>query len=118
MIEFETIPEFNKEYERFCKKYHNFSSDFERFKLALRTSPTKLGGVVHVSKLGNSVSIPIFKAKHFRCSCMKGKGSRSGVRVIYGYIESEGKIIFTHVYYKKNDDTDFNPDRLVKYFPK
>ena len=53
--------------------------------------------------------------KHFRCRALK-KGSRSGIRVVYAYLEDEDRIEFVEVYYKKKDDRDCDRDRILKYY--
>ncbi len=42
----------------------------------------------------------IYKAKKFACRSLKGKGVRSGIRVIYAYFEKEDRIELIEIYYK------------------
>jgi len=74
-----------------------------------------LPAIVQITGLGIKTSI--YKVKHFRCKCMKGKGSHSGIRIIYAYIPEESKIEFVEIYYKEKDDRDCDRARIKRYYP-
>ena len=57
----------------------------------------------------------IYKAKKFACRSLKGKGSRSGIRVIYAYFEKEDKIELIEIYYK-GDKKKENRKRILKHY--
>ena len=42
---------------------------------------------------------PIYKVRHFRCKALKGKGSRSGIRVIYAYEQDKALVTLIEVYH-------------------
>jgi len=113
----DSIPEFEKDLKKLKKKYRTLSDDLEIFKSALEVDPRNLTGVVQIP-LGEKIKTDIYKARKFRCKSLKGKGSKSGIRVIYAYIpeeDKEDKIIFIEIYYKgKKSNHDIK--RIEKYF--
>jgi len=115
-IKFEAVPEFRKELSHAIKKYRHLENDFERFKKALEINqPQEMRGTFRINSLGINVKIPIYKVKHFRSLDFKGKGSKSGFRVIYAHMNEEHKIIFIE-FYHKNNTTNHDVKRIKKYF--
>lgn len=57
------------------------------------------GGIFRISGLSFSTP-PIFKAKKFACRALRGRGSKSGIRVIYAYNEKEDRIDLIEIYFK------------------
>lgn len=66
------------------------------------------GGIFRIP--GLSFSTPrIFKVKKFACRSLRGRGSKSGIRVIYAYDEKEDRIDLIEIYFKgdkENEDRD------------
>lgn len=115
-VEFEAVPEFPKELEKLSKKYKSLHKDFGNFKKVLtKTMPNHVSGTVIISGLGENVKIPIYKVKHFRSRDFKGRGSRSGFRIIYAHIQNSEKVIFIEIYHK-NNKTNHDEGRIKKYF--
>ncbi len=115
-IKFEAAPEFRKELNSSIKKYRHLEEDFGRFKKALEINqPQEMRGTFRISNLGINVKIPIYKVKHFRSLDFKGKGSKSGFRIIYAHMNEEHKIIFIE-FYHKNNKMNHDVKRIKKYF--
>lgn len=116
MTEFEELPEFSRDLKNISKKYRSIYQDLGVLKKALTVkNPYGVPGTERISGLGAGVSLPIYKVRHFRCASLKGKGSRSGIRVIYAFKEDEDKIIFIEMYHK-NDQSNHNRERILMYF--
>jgi len=114
-MEFSRLPKFNKEFKTLLKKYRTLNDDLETLKKVLREYPRGYHPVIiRISGLG--IETEIYKVMHFRCKALKHKGSRSGIRVIYAYFEEKQKIEFVAIYYKKKDDTDYDKNRVLKYY--
>jgi len=117
MTEFLQVDEFKKELKKLNKKYKTLNNDLksnfcEVLDLEL---PNHLPGTFRISGLGEEVKVPIYKLKHFRCKSLKGKGSRSGIRVIYAYDNDEDKVTLIEIYYKSKQENE-NRERILKYF--
>ncbi|MEA1957758.1 MAG: hypothetical protein U9N01_05325 [Euryarchaeota archaeon] len=117
MTEFLQVDEFKKELKKLNKKYKSLNNDLksnfcEVLDLEL---PNHLPGTFRISGLGEEVKVPIYKLKHFRCKSLKGKGSRSGIQVIYAYDNDEDKVTLIEIYYKSKQENE-NRERILKYF--
>ncbi|MGB7532523.1 MAG: hypothetical protein WA977_06040 [Halobacteriota archaeon] len=115
MTDFEEILEFSKDLQKMHKKFRTIYDDLEAFKKALASDlPNHLSGTVQISNLGQDVKDPIYKVRHFRCKTLKGKGSRSGIRVIYAYQQDKDKVTLIEVYHKSKQENE-NRERILKY---
>lgn len=117
MTEFLQVDEFKKDLKKLNKKYKSLNNDLksnfcEVLDLEL---PNHLPGTFRISGLGEEVKVPIYKLKHFRCKSLKGKGSRSGIRVIYAYDNDEDKVTLIEIYHKSKQENE-NRERILKHF--
>ncbi len=111
---FTTVPEFDSEFDRLLKKYRSLEEDLKVLKAVLLKYPRGYEPVVfRIPGLG--IETEIYKVKNFRCKALN-RGSRSGIRVIYAYLEATQEIKFVEIYYKEKDDVDCNKERIRKYF--
>ena len=122
-MEFSYLDEFNKEFKQLLKKYRTLQEDFDLFKeriLTYRENGTgkflfwRPPGIVRISNLG--IETEVYKVKHFSCRALKGRGSRSGIRIIYAYFPDNTKVEFVQIYFKERDDTDCDKERIRRYY--
>ena len=114
-MEFTELAEFKKELKYLLKKYRSLNHDLALLKEFLETHPR--GYEPHVFPINNlGIQTEILKVKHFRCTALKGKGSRSGIRIIYAYFATQNKVEFVEIYYKEHDDSDCDIARIKKYY--
>ena len=114
-MEFSELKEFTREFKTLAKKFRSLEADLKILKDFLKIYPSGYGDhTVRISGLG--VETEIYKVKHFRCQALKGKGSRSGIRIVYAYLRGKGRIEFTEIYYKEHDDTDCDKERIRRYY--
>jgi hypothetical protein len=115
--EIRRIPEFERDLKK-LKKFHSLEDDLTIFIQNQLKLTHKLNienkGVVPISNLG--ISYPkIFKAKKFACKSLKGKGSASGIRIIYVYFDKEDIIDLVEIYYKGDKENE-DRERILKYY--
>lgn len=122
-MEFSRLDEFNREFKRLLRKYRTLDEDFNLFKeriLSYRENGTGKflywhpPGIIRINDLG--IQTEIYKVKHFTCKALKGKGSRSGIRIIYAYFSESDRIEFIEIYYKENDGSDCDKSRIKQYY--
>lgn len=122
-MEHSQLDEFGKEFKKLLKKYRTLNEDFELFKdriLSYRENGSgkflfwRPPGIVRISNLG--IQTELYKVKHFACKTLKGKGSRSGIRIVYAYFPEQDKVEFVEIYYKKQDSTDCDYQRIKHYY--
>jgi len=115
MTDFEEIPEFSKDLKKMHKKFRTIYDGLEAFEKALASGlPNHLSGTVQISDLGRDVKDPLYKVRHFRCKALKGKGSRSGIRVIYAYEQDKDKVMLIEMYHKSKQENE-NRERILKH---
>ena len=115
-VKFEAVPEFNKELKKLSKRYKLLNEDFEKFRtVSTKKLPDHTPGTFEISGLGANVKVPIYKVKHFRSRDFRGRGSRSGFRIIYTHIQHSNIIIFIEIYHRGNK-SNHDIGRIKKYF--
>lgn len=118
--EIKKLTEFENDFKKLSKRFRTLDEDLEVFIDKQLKLYHKLGidnnGIFHISNMG--INCPkIYKAKKFACKSLKGKGSASGIRIIYGHYEKEDIIEFVEIYYK-GDKGNENRERVLKYYKK
>lgn len=114
-MQFFRLSAFDKELKKLLKKYRSLNEDLNVLKQVLEKFPRVHKPIVFpISGLDIRPGIEIYIVKHFKCTALKGKGARSGIRIVYAYFESEQKIEFIEIYYKDKKDCDRK--RILKYY--
>lgn len=117
-ISFETTPEFNKDLKKLAKKYRTLHQDLELLKKATIN-------IYHNLHIDNQSIFPIqtfcnteihsYKIKKFASKSFKGKGVKTGLRLIYIFIERTRKAILVEIYYKGEKNNE-DCKRLKHYY--
>jgi len=107
--EINRLPEFDKDLKKLSKKFGSLPDDLEIFIQTQLNLYHKLqidnGGIFRIPGLSFSTP-PVFKAKKFACRALKGRGSKSGVRIIYAYHEKEDRIDLIEIYFKGDKEIE------------
>ena len=117
-IEVVEVDEFGKDVKKLGKRFRHIKEDISRSVEAIKTEPSNFHHSVRISGLGSGADTPVFKLKHFRSTDLKGKGCRSGIRLIYAWEDELRKLSLIEVYYHDDESTDCNKARILKYFIK
>ena len=113
-IEFETLPEFQKDLKHLLKKYRTLNEDMEVVRKDLNDEPGQSPPFsFRIDNLG--IETCIIKVKKIACKALKGKGVNSGLRMIYAYFETWAKIIFIELYHKNDKETE-DRQRILENF--
>jgi mRNA-degrading endonuclease RelE of RelBE toxin-antitoxin system len=111
---FDELDEFKKDFKRLLKKYKTLNEDFEIIKKVLDAVSEERPPVSYgISGLG--IQSNIIKIKRIACKAMKGKGSNTGLRLIYDYEKNLEKITMIEVYFKGDKENE-DRQRIKKYF--
>jgi hypothetical protein len=105
----ERTPEFTKDLKKLLKRFRTLEEDLETFinvqMVLYHKHNIDNQGIVPIS--GLEIHTPkIFKARKFACKALKGKGARSGIRVIYSYFQVIERIELIEIYYKGNQENE------------
>ena len=111
------LPEFEKDFKKLAKRFRTLQEDLQNFieiqlKLLHKDKIDNLG-IVRIPGLAAERPF-IYKARKFACKALKGKGSNSGIRIIYAYFEDKDKIEFIEIYYKGDQDNE-DRQRILNY---
>ncbi|OIO49505.1 MAG: hypothetical protein AUJ36_02090 [Parcubacteria group bacterium CG1_02_41_26] len=111
-IKYNAIDLFQKDLKRLLKKYRTLEDDLE-------TAKRDAIELYHLKRIDNQSIFPIqgfctekiqiCKIKKFACKSLKGKGSKSGIRVIYAFYCQNCKVDFIEIYFKgekENEDRE------------
>lgn len=109
---------FNKQFKKLLKKFRSLEEDL----LVAEKNTVKL---LHEGKIDNNSiervpnlkhnEIEIYKLKKFACKSLKGKGVRSGIRIVYARSVKTMEIEYLEIYYKEKDNTDMDYDFVKQY---
>ena len=106
-MNFDELPEFQKDYKRPGKRYKSLIDDLQEFRNVVSVVP--LGNSKHFYIITQTEIFYIVKARLF-CRYLKG----SSLRVVYAYFEQEQRIEFIEVYFKGDMENE-NYDRIMEY---
>ena len=113
-MEFDTLPEYDKDLKRLLKKYRTLTSDIEDVKKVLSIRPDAQPPFsFRIDGLG--IENCVIKVKKIASDSFKGKGVNSGLRLIYAYFQETETIILIELYHK-NDKENEDKERILLNF--
>lgn len=115
-----------KRHERFEKQFSKLLGRFKTLEEDLKVAQSAAIELLHERKMDNhsiflipgfnDVNIKIYKIKKFACKSLKGKGARSGIRIIYAFYPTKSEVEFLGIYYKDKEDSDMDYGFEKSYF--
>lgn len=108
-IRIERLKVFDRDFKKLNKKFKTLEDDLQTF-IKYQLNPFQLldhnnKGIEHFSDLG--ITYPrIYKVTKFSSKSLKGRGARSGVRIIYAYFEDEIRVEFVEIYFKGDKELE------------
>jgi len=113
-MEFDTLPEFDKDLKQLLKRYRTLKEDLGEIKTILKKKPDERPPFsFRIADLG--LETCLIKVKKIACKALKGRGVNSGLRLIYAWFKNEQKITFVELYHK-NDKGNEDRQRIVDNF--
>ncbi len=107
---------FDRDLKKLAKKYNSLFDDISIFEVALSTVRKEpLSDTPRISNLGAKYEkYPVYKVKAFRCRALKGKGSKSGFRIIY-YDDVKSDVIHLIQMYHKSTTEMHDSVRITEF---
>ena len=116
-MNYKSTPEFEKDLKKLLKKFRTLKEDIETAKI----NTIELYHIREINNLSvfqvpgfHSQDAVIFKLKKFSCKSLKGKGVKSGIRIIYAFYPKDLLVQFIEIYYKP-DQANEDQDRIREY---
>lgn len=106
-MNFNELPEFQKELKRLGKKYKSLPDDLQEFCNVVSAVP--LGNSKHFNIITKTEVLHVVKARLF-CRYLKG----ASLRIVYSYFELEQKIEFIELYFKGDKENE-DRERIKEY---
>ena len=106
-MNFDELPEFQKELKRLGKKYKSLSDDLQEFCNVVSAAP--LGNSKHFNVITQTELFCIVKARLF-CRYLKG----ASLRIVYSYFAQEKKFEFIEIYFKGKKENE-DRERIKEY---
>ena len=114
MINYKTLPVFDKDFKALLKRYRTLESDFETFKkYTIET--------FYEQKTPTTAFVPVEgfcgedyvsnKVRKFACKSLPGRGNQSGIRIIFVWQETLRLATFVEMYFK-GDKPEEDRERL------
>lgn len=111
---FEEIKPFKKDLKKLGKRYRTLPDDLETLKKVLRVHPeARPPFSFEISGLG--LESCIIKVRKMACRSLPGRGSNTGLRVVYAHFEEEDRIVFIELYFKGDKENE-NRERILEFF--
>lgn len=117
VISYGETPEFKKDFKKLAKRFRSLPDDLKLAKEAAIE-------LYHIREINNLAIYPmpgfcttetqVCKIKKFACKTLKGKGSKSGIRIIYAFHRNILKVDFLEIYYK-GDKANEDRERIKRY---
>jgi len=111
--------EFARDFKRLLKKFPSLAEDLaivKQYDIELfHCQKIDRRGIFKIENAGNDENLQFFKIKKFACKALKGRGSKSGIRVIYAFHCNNSKVVFIEIYFKgekENEDRERIKDYL------
>jgi len=117
-LTYSSTEEFERDLKRLLKKFRSLKEDIavaKAFAIEL----------YHTQKINKQAIFPIpqfctdevliCKLKKFACKALKGRGVKSGIRIVYAFHVKSQLIEFIQIYFKGETENE-NKDRIKRYF--
>lgn len=118
-IRYKRHVQFEKRIKKLLRKYRTLEED-------LMITQAMAIELLHINNLDNhsielipgfdNEKVKIHKIKKFACKALKGKGVKSGIRIIYAFYPECLEVEYLEIYYKERSDTDMDYDFVREYF--
>ena len=97
--------EFGRDVVRLQKRFPSLPGDLENAKRSAvdlyHTHGKDCGGIFKVPGFQNG-KVEIYKLKKFTCRSLKGRGAKTGIRVIYAFFLDSVKVVLIQMYFKSD----------------
>ncbi len=111
------IEEFKKDLKKLKKRFRSIEEDLKIMVGAQLKAFHFFGvdnkGIVRLDGVGDANGI-FYKVRKFACKSLKGKGNRSGIRVIYLFDKHSKTVTLIEIYYKQDKETE-SQERINKF---
>jgi mRNA-degrading endonuclease RelE of RelBE toxin-antitoxin system len=117
MMKYEETPEFGRDLKRLLKRFPTLRDDLETLKksaIELRYGQGIDNGAVFEIPGFCRPTLKVAKVKKFACKSIKGRGNRTGLRLIFVLHTEERRVVLLQLYFKA-DQANEDRERIKGY---
>ncbi|MEA3273112.1 MAG: hypothetical protein U9Q72_00745 [Patescibacteria group bacterium] len=118
MMDYNETEEFKRDFKKLLKKFPSLVDDLKvnkQYRIELfHCKEIDSRSIFEIQGAANTAELKFFKVKKFQCKNLKGRGAKSGIRLIYAYFPVEQKIVFIEIYFKA-DQSNENKRRIIDF---
>ena len=100
---------FDRDIKQLKRRYRTLEDDLGTLidtpLFAYHKLPIEVDGVWRIDDLGD-IRLLVYKVKKFACQSLKGKGVRTGLRLIYAFDADKDRIELIEIYIKSDQQTE------------
>lgn len=113
-MEFESLPDYDRDLKKLLKKYRTLSGDIEDVKKVLSIRPDASPPFSYrIDGLG--IESCVIKVRKIASDSFKGRGVNSGFRLVYAYFKEPEKIVLIELYHKSEKENE-DRERILTNF--
>lgn len=109
-MKYEETTEFNHDFKKLLKKFSSLRGDLEinkKYRIELfHIEKIDSRSIFKIEGVKNCEELQFFKIKKFQCKSLKGRGAKSGIRVIYAFLPTQQKVVFLEIYFKAKQENE------------
>ena len=109
-MNYKETEEFSRDFKKLLKKFRSLNDDLninKKYTIELfHIKNIDNRGIFSIQGVGNTAELQFFKVKKFQCKNLKGRGAKSGIRIIYAFFPAQQKIVFLEMYFKTNQENE------------
>jgi len=117
-INYSETVEFKRDFKKLFKKFLSLAEDLavaKQYDIELfHCQKIDRHGIFKIDNTGNEENLQFFKIKKFACKSLKGRGSKSGIRIIYAFYCQSYKVEFIEIYFKGEKENE-DRERIKEY---
>lgn len=110
MMNYDETKEFTRDLNRLLKKFTTLVEDLEVVKKnaieLFHVHKIDNRSVIEIQGVGNTEELQFYKIKKFACKSLKGRGVKSGIRVVYAYFPKKKEVVLLEIYFKKGQENE------------
>ena len=104
--------------EKIISIFPSLKEDFEinkQYRIELfHNNNTDNNSIEEIKGVGNTKKLRFFKITKFQCKSLKGRGAKSGIRLIYAFFPELKKIVFLEIYFKAKQTSE-KKQRIIDF---
>ena len=117
-MNYEETEKFVRDFKKLLKKFPSLEEDLnvnKQYQIELfHCKEIDSGSIFEIQDASNTADLRFFKVKKFQCKSLKGRGAKSGIRVIYAYLPDKQKIVFLEIYFKTDQENE-KKERIINF---